>query len=93
MLEDDARINSKCSYLENSVELLESKLSHLDQFDRRNHLVLSGIPNTVNDVDPGITVTSLLSDTDVNLEPHDTKDCHRIGLTDKNNLKKTLLFN
>lgn len=37
--EDNVRLNCKCSYLGNRVELLESKLNHLDHYGRRNNLV------------------------------------------------------
>ena len=36
--EDNARLNSKCSYLENRIELLESTLSRLDQYGGRKKL-------------------------------------------------------
>ena len=45
----------------------------------------------MNDDDPENTVTSLMSDIDVTLEPRDIEDCHWIGLADKNNLKKTII--
>ena len=89
--EDNARLTSKCSYLENRVDLLETKLKYLDQYGTRNNLELSEILNTVNDDDPENTVTSLMSDIDVTLEPRDIEDCHWIGLADKNNLKKTII--
>lgn len=44
----------------------------------------------MNDDNLENTVTSLLSDMDVSLEPHDIEDCYRIGLIDKNNSKKTI---
>ena len=47
--EDNAKLHAKCNYLEKKVVSLETKLNHLDQYGRRNNLVLSGIPDTVED--------------------------------------------
>ena len=40
----------------------------LEQYSRRNNLVISGIPDSVQDFDLESTVTSILSDIDVNVE-------------------------
>ena len=69
---------------------IRNKLSHLDQYDGKNNLVLSGIPNLVNDDDLENSVTSTLSNIDAFLHSHHIEDCHRICLTDKNKLKRSL---
>ena len=77
--------------MEKKVVSLETKLNHLDQYGRRNNLVLSGIPNTVEDKDLESTVSSILSDIDVPIGPHNVEACHRIGLSAKNKSKKTMI--
>ena len=42
--QDNARLHAKCDCLEKKVVSLETKLNHLDQYSRRNNLVLSAIP-------------------------------------------------
>ena len=42
---DNARLHAKCNYLEKKVVSLEAKLNHLDQYGRRNNLVIPGIPD------------------------------------------------
>ena len=71
--------------------LLETKLNCPDHYGRRNNLVLSGNPDTVEDKDLESTVSSKLSETDVTVEPHDLEACHRIGLFGKNKPKKQSL--
>ena len=77
--------------MEKKVVSLETKLNQLDQCGRRNNLVLFGIPDTVEDRDLESTVSSILSDIDVTVGPHDVKNCHRIGLSGKNKSKKTII--
>ena len=53
--------------------------------------MLSGIPDTVEDKDLESTVSSILSDIDVPIGPHNVEACHRIGLSTKNKSKKTMI--
>ena len=77
--EGNARHDAKCNYFEKKVVSLEAKLNHLSQYGRRNNLVLSGIPDIVEDKNLESTVSSILSDTHVSIGPHDVEVCHRIG--------------
>ena len=49
-----------------------------EQYVKRNNLRVSGIPDCVQDSDLESTVTSILSDIDVNVESRELEDCHRI---------------
>ena len=79
--EENARLHFKCNYLEKKVVSLETKFNHLDQYGRGNSLVLSGIPDTVEDKDLESTVSSILSEIDVTVGPLDVEAGHRIGLS------------
>ena len=76
--------------LENRVVLIESSHDALQQYGRRNNLVIFGIPDSVQDSDHESTVTSILSDTDVNVESREVDECHRIGKSN-NGSKKTMI--
>ena len=52
--------------------------------------MISGIPDSVQDSDFESTVTSILSDIDVNVESKEVEDCHRIGKSN-NGSKKTII--
>ena len=58
--EENVRLCDKCQQLENRVVLV--KLSHdaLEQYGRRNNLVIFGIPDSVQDSYLESTVTSIL---------------------------------
>ena len=72
------------------MALIESSHDALEQYGRRNNLVISGIPESVQDSDLESTVTSILSDIDVNVESRKVVDCHRIGKSN-NGSKKTII--
>ena len=69
----------KFQQLENRVALIESSHDALEQYGRRNNLVVSGIADSVQDSDLESTVTSILSDINVNVESREVEDYHRIG--------------
>ena len=70
--------------------LIESSHDALEQYGRRNNLVISGIPDSVQDSELESTVTSILSDIDVNVESREVEECHRIGKSN-NGSKKTII--
>ena len=88
--QENERLRVKCQQLENRVALIESSHDSLEQYGRRNNLVISGIPDSVQDFDLESTVTSILSDTDVNVESREVEGCHRIGKSN-NGSKKTII--
>ena len=71
------------------MALTESSHDALEQNGRRNK-VISGIPGSVQDSDLESTVTSILSDIDVNIESREEEDCHRIDKSN-NGSKKTII--
>ena len=52
--------------------------------------MISGIPDSVQDSELESTVTSILSDIDVNVESREVEECHRIGKSN-NGSKKTII--
>lgn len=77
--------------MENKLVLLEASTSALEQYVRRNNLVLSGIPDTIADDELENIVISVLGDIDIDaniddkVKSLDTEDCNRIGKPDKAN--------
>ena len=49
--EDNSWLRAKCDCLEKRVDVLQSSIDDLEQYDRRNNLVLSGIPDRVSNDD------------------------------------------
>ena len=70
---------AKCRSLEDKVTHLGENLNSLDQYGRRNNIVLSGISQCVADNVLEATVTSMLVDIDVDVDSNALEVCHRFG--------------
>ena len=77
--DENTRLQSKCKSLEDKVTSSEDNLNSLDQFGRRNNIVLSGIPECVADNALEATVASILADIDVDVDSNVLEICHRFG--------------
>ena len=80
--EDNARLRAKCDCLGKIVHVLQSSIDDLEQYDQKNNLILSGIPDSISDDDLEETVTAILSDIDIRVTANDVEACHRIGQSD-----------
>ena len=90
--DENALLRSRCSKLEDKVVSLESSVSQVEQYGRRNNIVISGIRDDVSGDDLEDTVTSIMEDVDVIVQNGDTEACHRIGRSDqKTSSKKTIV--
>ena len=69
----------KCRKLENKLNTVETSLDALEQCVRRINIVITGIPDSVQDTELESRVTSTLSNIDVNVKSSEVEDCHRIG--------------
>ena len=90
--DENQQLQEKCKKLEEKVINVESDVNSLNQNGRRNNIVFTGIPDSVNDEDLESTVTSILKDIDVAVDSSDIEDCHRFGKSDSKLKSKKLLF-
>ena len=58
--EDNVRLRTRCSKLQNKLVSLAISANGLEQYGRRNNLVLSGIPDTIADDESESTVISAI---------------------------------
>ena len=58
--DENALLRSRCSKLEEKVVSLESSVNQVEQYGRRNNIVISGIPDDVADDDLEDAVTSIM---------------------------------
>ena len=63
--DENTLLRSRCSKLEDKVVSLESSVNQVEQYGRRNNIVISGIPDDVADDDLEDAVTSIMEDVDV----------------------------
>ena len=67
-------------------------MNQVEQYGRRNNIVISGIPDDVADDDLEDVVTSIMKDVDVIVKNGDIEACHGIGKSDqKTSSKKTIV--
>ena len=57
-------------------------MNQVEQYGRRNNIVISGIPDDVADDGLEDAVTSIMVDVDVIVQNGDIEACHRIGKSD-----------
>ena len=77
--DENTCLQSKWKSLEDKVTRLEENLNRLDQYGRRNNIVLSGIPECVAGNTLEATVASVLADVDVAVDSNALETCHRFG--------------
>ena len=72
--EENKKLREKCSKLENDVISNESSVNALEQYGRRNNIVVSGIPAHVSERDLEDIVISVPSDIEVNVSPNESEN-------------------
>ena len=90
--DENALLRSRCSKLEDKVVSLESSVSQVEQYGRRNNVVISGISDDVADDDFEDAVNSIMEDVDVIVQNGNIEACLRIGKSDQKTFsKKTIV--
>ena len=68
-------VNAK---LEEQINSLEKSQAKSEQYNRRNNIELSGIPNNIPEDNLEKAVIDICHDSDVEIEPKDIEGCHRL---------------
>ena len=90
--EENQILRQKCNKLEAKIVKLEREQNSLVQYGRRNNIVISGIPDSIDGSNLENTVICMMSDINVNIEESDIEACHRFGKPDvKSKSNKTVL--
>ena len=75
-LQDENELHrAKCSKLENKVVSLESSINQVEQYGRRNNIVISGIPDDISGNDLESTAVDIMKDVDVDINSSDIEAC------------------
>ena len=73
--------------------MLESSVNQVQQYGRRNNIVITGIPDDIADGKLEDAGTSIMEDVDVIIQNDDIEAFQRIGKSDKKtSSEKKLLF-
>ena len=62
---------------------MKSSISQVKQYDRRNNIVISSIPDDISDNDLERTVIDIMKVVDVYINSSYIEACHRIGKSDR----------
>ena len=62
----------------------------MEQYDRRNNIEITGIPDDIEDKNLEHSVVEIFIAADIQISHNDVEDCHRIGKF-KGNSKKTIV--
>ena len=69
--DENELLRAKYNKLENKVVSLESSINQVEQYGRRNNIVISNIPNDIGDNDLQNTVVDTMKDVDVGINSSD----------------------
>ena len=75
-------LRDRCSKLVQKLVEFECSTNNIKQYVRRNNIIISGIPDSVDKNQLEDSVTEILTDINVNVESNDIEACHRIGKKD-----------
>ena len=90
--EENQNLRQKYNKLEAKIVKLETEQNSLAQNGRRNNIVISGIPDSIDDNNLENTVISMMSDINVNIEENGMEACHRFGKPDVKSKSKRTVF-
>ena len=71
-----------CRKLEQKLVEFEFSTNNLEQYGRRNNVIISDIPDSVDNNQLEGPVTEILTDININVASNDIEACHRIGKKD-----------
>ena len=75
---DSATQKTVCGNLEKKVKDLEIQIQKDEQYNRRNYVEFSGIPDTINDDNLEDTVIEACKDINIDVSETEIEACHRL---------------
>ena len=80
--DENVILRDRCSKLEQKLVECEYSANNLEQYGRRNNIIISGILDSVGVNQLEESVTDIFTDINVNVASNDIEACHRIGRKD-----------
>ena len=88
--DENAQLKETIANLQHKVIILETATNSVEQYDRRNNIEITGIPDDIEDKNLEHSVIEIFIAADIQIFHNDIEDCHRIGKS-KSNSKKTIV--
>ena len=76
--------------LQHKVIILEAATYSVEQYEQRNNIEITGIPDNIGDKSLEHSVIEVFQPSDIHISHTDIEDCHLIGKS-KDNSKKTIV--
>ena len=86
--EENSFLHQKIEKSESRISVLEIDSNKQDQYNRRNHLNIQGIPDSVPDDQLEEKFIKIFNQINVKINTFDIKDCHRMGKSKKTNITR-----
>ena len=80
--DENVILRDRCSKLEQRLVEFECSINNLEQYGKKNNVIISGIPDSLNVNQLKESATEILIDINVNVAGNDVESCHRIGKKD-----------
>ena len=80
--DENVILRDRCSKLEQKLVEFEYSNNNLEQYGRRNNIIISGIPGSVNVNQLEESVTEIPTEININVVSNAVEACHRIGKKD-----------
>ena len=92
--DENVILRDRCSKLEQRLVEFECSINNLEQYGKRNNVIISGIPDSLNVNQLKESATEILIDINVNVAGNDVESCHRIDKKDTriSSTKTTICF-
>ena len=84
--EENSLLHQKIEKLDSRISVLEIDSNKQDQYNRRNHLDIQGIPGSVPDDQLEEKVIKIFNQINVKINTFHIEDCHRMGKSKKTNI-------
>ena len=72
-------LRDRCHKLEQKLVEFECSTNNLEQYGSRNNIIISGIPDSIDNNQLEESVTGVLTDININVASNYIDACHRIG--------------
>ena len=80
--DENVILRDRCRKLEQELVEFECSANNLEQYGKRNNIIISGIPDSVDNSELEESVTEILTDINIGVASNDIEACHKIGKKD-----------
>ena len=77
--DENAQLKETIANLQHKVIILETATNSVEQYDRRNNIEITVIPDNIEDKNLEHSVIEVFKAGDIQISHNDIEDCHRIG--------------